>query len=146
MRFVSLVLLLMGLWAVSVSAQEPLVWDATTTYPHISRVVWNADGTQVATTSFAYNNATLLQSTVEVWDAITGSELLTLQGGGGGLNGVAFSPDGTRLATGGDQGLHVYVLPISDLIQLGRSRLTRTWMPEECKRFLRQDTCPAAAP
>jgi WD40 repeat protein len=37
---------------------------------------------------------------VKVWDAETGQELLTLEGHGGGSNGVAFSPDGQRLAAG----------------------------------------------
>jgi WD40 repeat protein len=94
--------------------------------------VFSPDGLRIATAS--------RDGTAKLWDAITGSQLLTLHGGEGGLNGVAFSPEGTRLATGGDLGLQVYVLPIRDLVQLARSRLTRTWMPEECRRFLRLDT------
>ena len=33
----------------------------------------------------------------EVWDAATGQETLTLKGHGGGICGVAFSPDGRRI-------------------------------------------------
>jgi WD40 repeat protein len=40
--------------------------------------------------------------TVRVWDVETGAELLHFQGGDGAVRGVAFSPDGTRLLSGGD--------------------------------------------
>jgi WD40 repeat protein len=36
---------------------------------------------------------------VKVWDSATGQELLTLKGHTGWVSGVAFSPDGKRLAT-----------------------------------------------
>jgi WD40 repeat protein len=41
---------------------------------------------------------------VKVWDAATGQELLTLKGHPGGALGVAFSPDGSCLATAGVDG------------------------------------------
>ena len=37
--------------------------------------------------------------TAKVWDATSGQELLTLSGHTDRVNGVAFSPDGRRLAT-----------------------------------------------
>src|SRR5205823_2481132 len=37
--------------------------------------------------------------TVKLWDATTGQEIITLKGHTGGVSGVAFSPDGTRLAS-----------------------------------------------
>ena len=100
MRFFNLVILLMGLCAVGVSAQEPLVWDATTTYEHISRVVWNTEGTQVATASFAYDDNTRLQSTVEIWDAITGERLKTFGTPEAQPVSAVFNADGTLLITG----------------------------------------------
>jgi WD40 repeat protein len=42
---------------------------------------------------------------MKVWDAQTGQELLTLQGGG---SGVAFSPDGKRLAAAGQRHVKVW--------------------------------------
>ena len=47
--------------------------------------------------------------TAKVWDAATGRELLTLPGHTDAVFGVAFSPDGTRLATAsGDQTAKVW--------------------------------------
>jgi WD40 repeat protein/predicted Ser/Thr protein kinase len=40
-------------------------------------------------------------ATVRIWDAISGQELLTLKGHTSGVRGVAYSPDGRRLASAG---------------------------------------------
>ena len=40
----------------------------------------------------------------KVWDAATGKDLLTLRGAGAPLNCFAFSPDGKRLVSAGDDG------------------------------------------
>src|SRR5262249_3999545 len=40
--------------------------------------------------------------TVKVWDVTTGQEVLTLTGHTTPVTSVAFSPDGTRIASGGD--------------------------------------------
>jgi WD40 repeat protein len=46
---------------------------------------------------------------VKVWDAATGQQTLTLKGHTGGVESVAFSPDGKRLASGsGDQTVKVW--------------------------------------
>ena len=76
------------------------VWDAQTGQELLSlkghtagvhSVAFSPDGKRVAAQS-QYN-------TVKVWDAQTGQETLTLKSGRG--RGLAFSPDGHRLAGAG---------------------------------------------
>ena len=43
--------------------------------------------------------------TVKLWDAVSGRELLTLDGNAGPISSVAFSPDGRRIVAGGWWGL-----------------------------------------
>jgi len=40
-----------------------------------------------------------VDNTMQVWDASTGSHLFTCTGHADSVNGVAWSPDGTRLAS-----------------------------------------------
>ena len=61
----------------------------------ISRLEWSPDGTKLATT----NN---FHDSTKIWDAMTGSELYTLEGGGY----MSWSPDSKYLATGST---HEYV-------------------------------------
>jgi len=93
-------------------------------------IAFNHDGNLVATGS--------LDGTVRVWDANNGENLLTLPVSGG----VSFSPDGKRLAIGGESGVYVFVLPIDDLVALAESRLTRSLTVEECKLYLHVANCP----
>ena len=59
------------------------------------------------------------------------------------MRSLAFSRDGRFLAVGGSDGsVRVYVIPIDDLIDLARSRLTRNLTEEECRRYLHLDRCP----
>ena len=80
---------------------------------------------------------------MQVWDVATGAEVQTLPGHTQGIYGVAFSPDGTRLATASSDGTaRVYVLRIDELVGLARARLTRAWTADECRQFLHLERCP----
>jgi WD40 repeat protein len=84
-----------------------------------------------------------VDKTAKVWDAASGEELLTLRGHSGPVYGVAFSPDGKRLATASwDRTVQVYALDVCELLNLARSRVTRNLTADECQRYLQSATCP----
>jgi WD40 repeat protein len=84
------------LWTVDV-AVELLVMRGHEGRDSIERQIWDVafspEGNRIATAGG--------DSTVRVWDAATGEELLVLYGHEDAVNSVAFSPDGTRIATAG---------------------------------------------
>ena len=58
---------------------------------------------------------------------------------------VAFSPDGTRLATASwDQTARLYTHDIDDLVALAQTRVTRSLTAEECRRYLHVERCPGS--
>jgi WD40 repeat protein len=56
---------------------------------------------------------------------------------------VAFSPDGSRLASVGTEGIvRVWTLDLDELIEIAKDELTRTLTDEECQRYLHIKRCP----
>ncbi len=102
----------------------------------VMAVAVSPDGALVATGS--------LDGTAKLWDAATGREKLTLFGHDGPVNTVAFSPDGRFLATASADGTVLHLLPIDDLRDLARERVTRSLTDEECRQYLHVGKCPAA--
>jgi WD40 repeat protein/class 3 adenylate cyclase len=99
-------------------------------------VAVSPDGTLVATGS--------LDGTAKLWDLATGREKLTLFGHDLVVNTVAFSPDSRLLATGSADGtVALHLLPIDDLRDFARERVTRTLTDEECRQYLHVGKCPA---
>jgi WD40 repeat protein len=110
----------------------PLVGHTDT----VSDIAFTLDGSRVASASN--------DRTTKIWDASTGAELMTLRGHTGSVSGVAFSPDGARLATASPDGTaRVYLLDVDELIDLAKSRLTRSLTIEECQKHLHMDQCPS---
>lgn len=99
----------------------------------VMALAYSHDGRQIATSS--------LDDTIRLWDADTGEPRMSLQGI---ANYLAFSPDDTRLAAQGSDGiLRFYAMRLEDLMAIATSRLTRWWSPEECRQYLHVDECPA---
>lgn len=97
---------------------------------------YSPDGKQLATANF--------DGSAIVWDATNGNELFTVNDKSqNGLQSVAFSPDGARLALADVDTVRVYLLQIQDLVELAKSRLTRTWRQDECQKYLHLEKCPA---
>jgi WD40 repeat protein len=94
------------------------------------------DGTKLAAAS--------RDNTAKVWDAGVGRELLSLHGHQSAVTSIAWSPDGERLASAGADAIaQVYAIDPTALLHLARSRITRDLTPDECRRYLNTDRCPA---
>ena len=120
------------LWNVSTGAEVRSLAGHLGT---VVRVAFSPDGRRLASAGF--------DGTARLWDVSTGRELLVLTGHSLGLTDLAFSPDGTRIATSATDGtVRIYVLPIDELIDLARSRLTRSWTEDECRQYLHLPACP----
>jgi WD40 repeat protein len=81
--------------------QEVLSLKAHTVHSPVFGVAYSQDGRRLASAGWASAG---WDGTVQVWDAASGRELLTLKGHTGGVGGVAYSPDGRRLASAGFDG------------------------------------------
>jgi WD40 repeat protein/transcriptional regulator with XRE-family HTH domain len=119
------------------------IWDAVTGKElltlrgHTGTVIsitFSPDGKRVASSS--------IDGFVKIWDATTGENLLTLQVDNNGIAGVSFSSDGKRLAVVANSGIQILLLPIQDVIELAKSRVTRDLTTEECQQYLHVDICP----
>ena len=113
------------------TGKEFLAWNDHTTGG--SSAMFSPDGKLIANASY--------DGTAKLWEASTGKNLLTLPVPGASF--ISFSPDGKRLAVGGESGVYVFVLPIEDLVALAKSRLTRSLTVEECQQYLHVESCPA---
>ena len=101
----------------------------------VLRLEFSKDGKRIASAGF--------DRLAKVWDVSTGEELASLFGNTSNVFGVSFSPDCNHLATAGADGtLRTYTLQLDDLIDLARSRVTRSLTDDECHIFLHKSACP----
>ncbi len=99
-----------------------------------------ADGRSLASSS--------VDHTIKVWQLPAVGEPvadpLTLYGHTGAVYRVAFSPDGSQLASAGRNLIgRIYRLRLAELVADAESRVTRTLTSEECQKFLHVDECPS---
>ena len=70
-----------------------------------------------------------------------------LRGHTSSIKNLAFSPDGSRLASISDEGkIRVWALDLDDLIGIAEREVTRTFTDEECRQYLHLDGCPSEGP
>jgi WD40 repeat protein/DNA-binding SARP family transcriptional activator len=101
----------------------------------VHQVDVSPDGTRIATSSD--------DGTVRLWDIETGEEQLTLLGHSYLVYGVDFSPDGRLLATASPDGTAaIHLLPVDELIEVARGRMTRGLTDDECRQYLHLERCP----
>ncbi len=108
----------------------------------INVAVFSRDGTRLATGGY--------DGVVKVWGVsegtTAGQELLNFSGYSSFIFTLDFSPDGRYLTAsdwgGGTGPTRVYALQIEDLMELARTRLTRTFTLDECQKYLHQPVCP----
>jgi WD40 repeat protein len=82
--------------------------------------------------------------TAKLWDARTGDELMTFFGHDRIVHTVEFSPAGRFLATAsGDGTVALRILPVVELLEVARGRVTRELTDEECERYLHMPRCPS---
>jgi WD40 repeat protein len=68
---------------------------------------------------------------------------LSCEGPDAPLRAVAFSPDGTKLASSSQcDGVRIWALDIEDLLEIGRREAGRSLTDEECRQHLHLETCP----
>jgi WD40 repeat protein len=139
-------------WLVTFGSDLPRVWDARTgaslgTFPggfgEAPQMTWDPTGSVFA--------ATYPDGVARLFDPETRGETMALLPPADGplpatcyAYRLAFSPDGSRLATQGCDGVRVWALDVDDLLDIARRNVTRSLSEDECRRYLHVATCPEA--
>ncbi len=111
------------------------IWDATTgshiytyqghiytyqgsayqNHAWVNRVGWSPDGKFIVSCDQTSDSSRI--ATVQIWEATTGKTLITYRGHTNGVYAVAWSPDGSRIASAGYDGtLHIWEITAGNTI------------------------------
>lgn len=121
------------------------IWDLSS-----GEELWTLSGysSAVSPMSFSPNGEILAVASaageVRLVNVASGEEIATLtEGDRIPPFTMQFSPDGRRLVVG-DLGrwTRVFIVPIDDLVELARGRVTRSLSDAECQQYLHIDECP----
>lgn len=82
--------------------------------------------------------------TATKWDAATGEEIVVYHGPGGPLEYVKITPDGKKMIIAGTDYIYGFIFDLNETIRLARSRVTRLFTLEECRKYLHQEECPGS--
>ena len=82
-------------------------------------------------------------TTIRVFDATDGRQLLALRGHELQSCSVAFNDDGSMLASQSPGEIRVWALDLDDLLEIARANVTRSLTGDECRRFLHLAVCAA---
>jgi WD40 repeat protein len=102
----------------------------------IGALVFSPDGASVATGGF--------DGSVRVFDVDSETQSLVLHAPDA-VRSVAFSPDGSLLASVDGITVRVWARDIDDLLEIARQNVTRSLTDEECRQYLHVEVCPPEA-
>ncbi len=119
---------------------EVATWDLTHSFNAHNSGFWglsySQDGQRLVTGG--------RDGTVRIFDTATWEQLILIQAHDDWITDVDFSPDGAYFASASfDRTAKVFVLSLDKLVELARTRVTRSLTTEECQTYLHLDECPA---